>query len=116
MNNSKKPTTKSNDTSIRCAVKIMQSTKIEFYIKNSHIPTFENMIRIKDLEIDNKGRLYHQVVGNENQKVKVLMSTTLERYTGYSVRWLNHLWFKDAEGNFVNFKKHMTKNFDCKFT
>ena len=50
MNNFKKPTTKSNDMIIRYAVKIMQSTKIEFYIKNSHIPTFENMIPLKNYQ------------------------------------------------------------------
>tara|TARA_Y100000389_G_C17462372_1_gene522821 strand:- start:56 stop:415 length:360 start_codon:yes stop_codon:yes gene_type:complete len=119
MTTPEKVTTKSNDPKIRDAIKIMVSTKCPFYIKSSSIPKrFGNKIRIKDLEVDEKGRLYHQVeqLGNENRKVKVLMSNTLEEYTGYSVRWLNHLWFKDAEGNLVNFKKHITTTFDCKFT
>ena len=119
MTTREKVTTKSNDTKIRDSIKIMVSTKCPFYIKSSSIPKrFGNKIRIKDLEVDEKGRLYYhpEVVTLDQVKVKVLMSNTLKEFTGYSVRWLNHLWFKDAEGNLVSFKKHMIKTFDCKFT
>ena len=115
MTTREKVTTKSNDTKIRDVIKMLVSTKHQIYIKNGNIPErFENsMIRIEKLEVDEKGRLYHQRIG-ENRKR--LVSNTLKEFTGYSVRWLNHLWFEDAEGNLVNFKKYMTKTFHCKFT
>ena len=110
MANKTNATTKSSDSRIRSVLRLMDTIEIQFYMK-----TNKRNIIIKNLEIDAKGRLYHQIQLNGIRR-KVLASKTLQSLTGYPVRWLNHLWFKDGQGNCVNFKKYMTEHFDCIFT
>lgn len=98
--------TKTSDPRIKFVIKTMGSIGTPF------LHYKRQQYEINMLTVDSKGRLFH----SEGDEL-VMTSRLLKTITQYkTVRWINHLYFNDANGRRINFKKYMCKHHKCSFS
>jgi len=99
--------TKTSDPRIRFVIKTMESIKTPFFLHYKG-----QQYEINTLTVDSKGRLFH-IEGDKVVMTSRLLKTITQLKT---VRWINYLYFNDANGRRINFKKYMCKYHKCSFS
>lgn len=99
--------TKTSDPRVRRVIKTLGSIGISFLLRYQSQDYEINM-----LTVDSKGRLFH-IEGDEQVMTSRLLKTITQLNT---VRWINYLYFNDANGRRINFKKYMCKHHKCSFS
>ena len=99
--------TKTSDPRIRFVIKTMGSIGTPFFLHYKR-----QQYEINMLTVDSKGRLFHSE-GDELVMTSRLLKTITQLDT---VRWINYLYFNDANGRRINFKKYMCEHHKCSFS
>ena len=86
----------------RVGEEIMNINRVHNPFGIQHDNIFTPMYTVSSEIINGKRRLYHVVNGE-----RVLASHFINRIRGYGVRWLNHLCFRDGNGNIQKFKNYV---------
>ena len=74
----------------------------------------QTFIEIKNIMIENTGRLYYINYNNEKKSVSSLMKDVFQSI--HRIRWLEHLYFIDGFGNQKKFKTHIAEKYNKNFS
>lgn len=73
----------------------------------------DEFIELKDMSIEDNGKLFYQ---NDNNEKTSVSSYIQDKRGLQAARWLNHLYFKDGYGKKQLFKKYVGQKHNLKFS